>query len=216
MLTIATVQTGNYCGRGAEYLAKLYDGIAKNLTTPWRGVCLTDDTSTLPRGVDAIKAQEGPQSWWHKLELFKPGAFDPGERVLFIDLDTIITGNIDDIAAYRGPFAILQDVYFQEHFGSSVMAWEAGTLDHIWTKWVQANCPMFDRNGDQRWIEAMMGGLKVDLWQDLFPRQFCSFKKDARPINRLPVGCRVLLFHGLPRPHASGVDWAQQLWDKET
>ena len=215
MLTVATVQTGNYCGRGAEYVTKLFDGVARHLKAPWRGVCLTDDPSTLPPDIAPIEAEIGPQGWWHKLNLFSPGAFEPGERVLFFDLDTIITGNIDEIASYRGPFGILQDVYHQEHFGSSVMAWEAGTVNHIWDNWLAYGSPMGDVNGDQRWTESQMAGRKFDLWQDLFPRQICSFKKDARPINRLPVGCRVLLFHGQPRPHASGAEWAQQLWDNE-
>lgn len=216
MLTIATVQTANYCGRGAEYLEKLYAGVRRNLTLPWRGVCLTDDPNTLPKGIDAIKAEFGPQGYWHKLELFKKGAFDSDERVLFIDLDTIITGNIDQIASYDGPFAILEDVYFQERMASSLMAWRGDSLTHIWDNWVEMGSPMGDHKGDQGWIENQMRGEKHDIWQDLYPRQICSFKKDARPINRLPIGCRVLMYHGVPRPHASGVGWAQQLWDKDT
>lgn len=52
-------------------------------------------------------------------------------RVLYLDLDTIITGSLDDIAGYSGPFAALSVKEMANErrpagLNSSVMSWEAG------------------------------------------------------------------------------------------
>lgn len=137
MLNVVTVETGNYLGRGAEYVAKLHDMVRRNLPEGFRGrfVVLTDDTRRYAdqAGVEA-RSIDGPHSWWAKAHLFRPGQFMPGEQVLYFDLDTAITGPLEKLAAYPGAFAILRDVYRPNGYQSSVMAFRAGTklTDSIW------------------------------------------------------------------------------------
>ena len=123
MLNIVCVNNNNYLGRGDEYVKRLREGIAKNCTIPYK-FC------------EFHGEEEG---WWAKLELFK--AFPKGERVLYFDLDTVITGNIDDIASYSGDFIALTDFYHPRNIGSGVMAWEAGKEDKIYDKWVELGKP---------------------------------------------------------------------------
>lgn len=52
-------------------------------------------------------------------------------RVLYLDLDTVITGSLDDLAGYSGPFAALsvEDMANERRpdgLNSSVMCWDAG------------------------------------------------------------------------------------------
>lgn len=212
-LTFATVQVGNYLGRGREYATKLLAGVRRHMPAgiELRRVCFTDDASTVPEGVDPIAVPAGIAGWWNKLAMFRPGAFKPGERVLFSDLDTIVVGSLVDIASYSGPFATLRDIYRPTHMGSGLMAWEAGRLDHLWTVWDSAGRPSTNPGGDQQWIELMQSG--ADYWQDMLPGQVASFKRDARPLGRVPDGARVLVYHGQPRPHEPGEAWAQELWN---
>ncbi len=211
MINIVAVQTGNYQDRGAEYVRKLFKGIERNITVPWKGVLFTDDPSTAPEGIEVRAAMPGLKGWWHKLELFAPWAFEPGEQVLFSDLDAVVIGNIDDIASYCGKFAICRDFYFPEHYGSCLMSWEAGTCNHIWETWDKNGRPDFDPHGDQRWIESMMP--KVDFWQEMFPGQVVSYKAGCKagPPSRMKICC----FHGLPRPHMVDVPWVTQAWNGE-
>lgn len=198
MITIAAVHAGNFADRGEEYVAKLFAGVRRHLSLPWRGVCFTDGAVTLPEGIEAKPIPDGiPASWWCKLAMFRPGAFEPGERVLYFDLDTVITDSLDDIASYAGPFAICRDAYFPDHYQSCVMGWEAGVLDAVWTRWDEAGRPMTDRRGDQGWIED--NAPDADPWQDLFPGQLGSFKARVRYGNTPDL--RVCFFHGRPRPH---------------
>ena len=114
MVTFATVNWRDYEGRGVEYANCLYDGITRNLKdgTPGKFVVFTDDTQEdgYSDGIELRKLPDGLEGFYNKISLFRPGMFPDGERVCFFDLDTVITGSLDDIAAYTGPFAILRDV----------------------------------------------------------------------------------------------------------
>lgn len=213
MLNVAAVQTGNFCNRGTEYVTKLFDGVRKHMPAgvEWRAVCLTDDPSTIPEGIAARLVEPGINGWWNKLCLFKSGMFTPGERVLFFDLDTIICGDLSDIAAYRGKFGTLKDWLDYCRIASAMMAWEAGTADYIWAKWDEAGRPQFDPRGDQNWIGQMVS--ELDYLPDLFPGQMVSFKKDCWLQGRIPPDARVLLFHGHPRPHECAASFVRELWN---
>ena len=186
-LTVALVNAGDYLGRGAEYVGRLVEGIEANMTVPHR-----------------FKIIGGEPSWWAKLDLFRPDAFPARERVLYFDLDTVITGPLDDLAAYAGPFACLRDFYRPWGLGSGVMAWEHGTCDDLWTEWIAKGSPKL-KGGDQVWVEVMRPDA-VRL-QDQFPGQFASWKRDC--VTGIPAGTRVVCFHGVPRPHQ--VNWAGQI-----
>lgn len=51
--------------------------------------------------------QKGWKGWWGKATLFMDYNYPPG-KLFFIDLDMIITGNIDEILGYNGEFGILK------------------------------------------------------------------------------------------------------------
>ena len=199
MLNIVTVQTGNYCGRGAEYVERLFDGFSENLKGIERRYwCLTDDPTSLPPEVWPIEPEIGINGWWNKISLFKPNMFPEGERILFSDLDAIAIGDLTDIAAYKGEFAAIRDFYNHTHIQSALMAWEAGTMGHIWEAWEKGGKPQFDPRGDQAFIECMQG--KCDYWQDIFPGQVVSYK-ESRRLGGIPPSARLVCFHGRPRPH---------------
>ena len=181
MLNVICVNHRNYLGRGQEYVDRLRRGVERNLTLDfvWREIGDVD----------------GVEGWWAKLAIFRPGDFKG--RCLYIDLDTIITGSLDHLASYDGPFAGLTDFYHPELFASGVMMWEAGEADHIWTNWEKAGRPMFHPRGDGAWIESMMPA--ASRLQTLFPSQFVSFK--AHCAQGIPANARMVCFHGLPRPH---------------
>lgn len=211
-ITFVAVQVRNYEGRGAEYASKLFNGVRKHMPKRFdlRCVCLTDDAKTVPEGVEPIMALPGIRGWWNKCQLFRPGMFAAGERVMFCDLDTIIVGDIGDFADYDGDFAAMRDPFFPDRLGSAIMVWEAGKLDHVWTLWDQGGRPQFNPQGDQRWIESAQP--RVDWLQDMLPEQIRSFKADCRPLGRVPDNTRILVFHGQPRPHAVPEKWAAELW----
>lgn len=211
MLQVCCINVGNYLGRGADYVNRLYDGVVRNLQAgfPGRFVCFTDDATGLDPGIHVreIPKELAGRGWWAKLWLFSKDAFHEGDRVLYFDLDTVITGPLDALAMCQSDFAMLRDVYNPGHFGSGVMAWEAGRFTYIWQGWVDEGMPELPC-GDQVWIEEW--GPQMDVLQDLYPGRLRSYKVDCR--HGIPKNTSVVFFHGLPRPHEVTEGWVPEVW----
>lgn len=148
--------------------------VADHLKQPCSFVCLED--SPFP-------------GWWAKISLFEPGRFSG--RVLYLDLDVTVSGNLDDLADYPAPFVIVRD-WGRLGFNSSIMAWTAGYGDPLHTKFDPS--VMDQMHGDQDWIFRQMPSLAV------FPRRWCVSYKRAKLLNKWPDDMRVCVFHGRPKP----------------
>lgn len=209
MLNIVCVKQGD--AFGSDYVNILADMVKRNLAdgTEGRFICFTDNAQGLDSGIEAWGLPPYVKGWWSKLYLFRGDLFQKGDRVLYLDLDTLITGSLDELVAYDGPFAGLRDFYRPDNLGSGVMAWPAGWGAEIWERWRSEGKPEIE-GGDQAWIEGFTGRDFVRL-QDRFPGQFASFKADCRttPPKR---GTRVVCFHGRPRPHECSATWARNVW----
>lgn len=207
-LNVACVKVG--ARYGADYVNTLFDMVRRNLPAGYAGrfVCFTDDATGLDPAivVKSVPQELASRGWWAKLYLFSEDAFPKGERVLYFDLDTCITGPLDAIAGCTSWFAILRDAYRPDGLQSSVMAWEAGKTTDVWDLWEDAGRPEVE-GGDQAWIEQF-GGL--DLLQDLFPGQLRSYKVECR--YEIPKGTSVVFFHGHPRPHEVIAAWVPEVW----
>lgn len=218
MLNVCCLCTGT--AYGPEYVEILYSMVRRNLAGGFRGrfIVFTDNPSLFSNmaGVQTREVPADLKGWWGKLYLFAPDTFEKGERVLYFDLDTVITGSLDEIAAYDGPFAILRDAYRTDGLQSSVMAWEASNwTQEIWKTWEFWKRPEV-AGGDQAWIEKISQGMpkgyasmRTDLWQNLYPGKFHSYKVDCQEF--VPKGTSVVFFHGFPRPHQAG-GWVKDVW----
>jgi uncharacterized Rossmann fold enzyme len=189
--------------------------VRRNLAAGLRGrfTVFTDrpDAFKDMAGVQTRLVPPGLNGWWNKLYLFSADAFPKGERVLYFDLDTCITGPLDAIAAYTGDFAILRDVYRPLGLQSSVMAWEAGNWTQLfWSRWESYSQHPWP-GGDQEYIEFSMACLLMspDKLQDLYPGLFRSYKAECQEF--VPRGTSVVFFHGFPRPHQA-VGWVKDVW----
>lgn len=180
-LNVICVATGDYLGRGEDYVSHLLAGIAKNYKGAAKFHVL----------------REGPANWWAKMQMFEPGRFPKGERCVYFDLDTVITGDLTDLMEYDGPFAGLRDVWQPGQMGSGIMSWTSGEADHVWQAWQDAGCPTDDPRGDQAFIGQHMP-MAMRL-QDIVPGQLVSWKAQCR--DGVPNDARVVFYHGQPRPH---------------
>ncbi len=206
MLHVCCIRAGE--AFSPAYVSNLYDMVRRNLEEGFSGrfVCFTDQPEEFP-GVETAPLPYDLPGWWSKLALFRDGLFPKGDRVLFLDLDTLITGPIDKLASYDGPFAILRDFYRPNGLQSSVMAWTSGECPEIWDEFVLAGCPTNDPGGDQAWIEAMDKS-PINLLQDIFPGMFVSYKL----CRGIPDQASVVVFHGKPRPHEVTDGWVPKVW----
>lgn len=218
MLNVVCVQTGNYLGLGREYVANLRRAVEKHLTVPHRFVVVTDDDPASYEG-EVVRSKHA--GWWEKLRIFERGLFEG--RVMFLDLDTVIVGNIDHLAEYDGPFATLEDFWRPGRLGPAVMLYDAAYAATFYEEWAAEGFPKVG-NGDQTWLENRDQGRfrkSVDFLQRLFPGTFVSYKEHCTSARRgwrdvqdqiaAPAGARVVCFHGRPRPHEVG-GWVKDYW----
>ncbi|HUY67738.1 MAG TPA: 6-hydroxymethylpterin diphosphokinase MptE-like protein [Alphaproteobacteria bacterium] len=196
---------------GPDYVNIFYDMLTRNLPQPLdftpRFVCFTDDPSGLDKGIETRPLPGDLKGWWNKLYLFKQGLFEDGARVVYMDLDTAIVGDVRELAGYRGDFAILRDFYRPKGLGSGIMLWRGGFGAHMWDTFAKAGMPEID-GGDQAWIERFQN--KPDILQDLFLDAFVSFKESA--MLSLPGRARIVCFHGDPKPHEVRNGWLEEVW----
>lgn len=159
----------------AAYVNRLYAGVRRNLKgrspeeVPF--VCFTDDAAGLVEGIEARSLPKDSTLWWGKAYLFSEEAGLDGNRVLFLDLDQVIVADLGNLAAYRGPFAVLAtDGISCELAGggynSSVISWEASTFFRpIYTRLTKAALKFVHRF--DHWLEMNVHG--AGLWQQLAP-----------------------------------------------
>ena len=102
---------------GADYVNKLYNGVKRNLSINYTFACFTEDNNGLDENIKVIPLKEKNsewQGWWSKVNIFDGEYYRDIIRneqeltVLYIDLDMIIAGNMDDLVLnFRGRFTTL-------------------------------------------------------------------------------------------------------------
>jgi len=123
---VCVLRQGGKVNYDAEWVAKLQRAVARNLTVPHRFVCLSDCEVACER----IPLDETGTGFWAKLQLFKPGVFS--EPVLYLDLDTVICSNIDEIVAACQSKTFVMWYEADKHIHSSAMMWWQGDHSHLW------------------------------------------------------------------------------------
>ena len=198
-MLVACVKVGTVYG--PEYVNRLAAMVARNTTREYRFVCLTDDPGGLT--CEALPIGTDIPGWWAKLVLFKDRVFS--ERVIYLDLDTVICGNIDFLFDYSGQLAMLRSFLPPSRYGSAVMSFLPG-LGYLWSDFTR---DVMDRlYGDQDWIAER--ATTVDCWQDLAPGAIGSYKVDE--LTEGPKDFAICCFHGEPKPHDVVDGWVGDVW----
>jgi len=211
MINVVCVKWGSKYG--PRYVNILRDAVLRNLEHDHRFICYTDDITGIDEDIETRTLSDNAlEGWYHKLWLFSEEA-GLEDRVLYFDLDTVITGRLEDIADYSGEFCMLKDFYGWTEYGSGVMAWDADGLlpGMLWRRYVADGKPTDDK-GDQGWLCDAFKQIHFvpEVWQERFPGQLVSYKIDAR--RWPPRDARVVCFHGNLNPSEYPSDWIKEVW----
>jgi len=172
--------------------------VERHLPIPHRFVCLSDVSVG---EVERIPLRHRYPGWWSKVELWRNNIFPDGERILYSDLDVVITGDLSEIAARPERLIVKGDTYRRPPrrprigYQSSIMEWTSGQFGKVYSVFAQNPqyfMARFQKTGDQGWLEEAAPG--AVFWEHLLPKQIVSFKVDCR--HGLPSGARVVDFHG--------------------
>lgn len=103
MLNILTLKVG--AKYGPEYVNRLYRGIARHTTVPFRFFCYTEDQSGLIPEVRVapLRLDRRVAKQWYKIDLHCPEtvAIEPGSKCLILDIDLIVVSNLDDLFGWN-------------------------------------------------------------------------------------------------------------------
>jgi hypothetical protein len=204
-LTVACVwRTGGVYDHH-DYVGPLARAVKRNLALPHRFVCLTDaPASRLPPGVEPVPLLHDWRRYWAKVELYRPGLFSG--PVLYLDLDTVVCGDITEIASADDPVLAAWDLN-RGWLNSSLLRWSvdlsfvyrrmaddpAGTMAAFTEPALYGDQGLLQdeltrRNVPWRWVQARFPGQVV--WQPNAERQHAA-----------PAGTRISMWYGDPKPH---------------
>ena len=189
----------------ASWVRALKCGLERHVRRNYEFKVLTDFGDL---GEWQIPLAKGWSGWWSKLELFDGRLTG---RVLYLDLDTLVVGDLEDILNYDGDFAMLSDFYRPSLLQSGVMAFDAGgdTAHRIWSTWIRDPWGWMHRfRGDGEFIASV--ATDADRLQDLFPGQVLSLKVHAWDAR--PEGAHLVCGHGRPRMDRPEAGWAHEEW----
>ncbi len=191
-LTVWCVCTGDKYNTGYVYALK--EAVDKFLTVEHEFKCITEHDLD---GITTIKPVVEYAGWWSKLNLFAPGVATG--KSLYLDLDVVITKNIDYLVEYTDTFSAPANWAQSGHGGiqSSVMCWQ-GNWHHPFEN--------FDYEKDSKRLwgdQEFLWELLVDDWQKI--PNIGSYKYHCR--NDIPDWLNIMCFHGKPDPHEVKDEW---------
>lgn len=205
MIEVVCVKVGDKYG--PDYVNRLGSMVRRHLSLDHTFRCVTDD----PEGVDAeVLPVEEPYlpGWWQKLTVFKPEPWGLEHPILFLDLDVVILGSLDDFAREDTDFAIIKDFRY-DCYNSSVFWLRPGSRPEVWTNFTMDVMERYP--GDQNWITECVPD--ATLWP---PEWMVSYKRSIRRrlwLNRPPPpDARVVVFHGYPKPHQVRDRFVREHW----
>ena len=198
---------------GPEYVNKLYAMVARNISLPFRFVCLTDDVEGVRSDVEcfplpALELPDGtPERGWNKLTTFIDCLYDLKGKTLFLDLDVVIVDNIDCFFDQQECFYIIRDFVRKDGTGnSSVYVFNAGKhvdiIDYFSKNFEEIKSKHC--NEQEFLSHYLLEKGQLNYWPD----EWCpSFKYNCLPgvwgswfkSASIPEGARIIIFHGSPK-----------------
>lgn len=222
MLTIATWLWGSkYSGSDVEKLAA---GVRRHLKERHRFICLTDHGLSFVNHIKCHPIQDGKllevPGCFARLRMFDPEwqkAHGIDDRLVCMDLDTVITGNLDPLFDRPEPFLILQGGNSANPcpYGGALMMLRPGVHPELWLDFSlekAAKIKFHEFPDDQGWIWHKVpnaAGWKCGPESGVY-----VFRKPGWPLNDdLPRNARLVTFNGWRAPHTfRHLPWVSGNW----
>ncbi|HPY39979.1 MAG TPA: glycosyltransferase, partial [Thiolinea sp.] len=201
---------------GANYVNTLYAMIARNISFDFQLTCFTDDATGIDsrvqiRELPALELPQGaPERGWNKLTTLQNHLGGLRGDVLFLDLDVVIVGNIDEFFSYPAKFAIIRDAKLQRRMigNSSVYRFEVGRYEAVLEKFRQqyAEIQQTFRNEQAYLSHEIQQRGELSFWREAWCPSFKYHCMQPWPLAyfqdaKIPAGAKIIIFHGHPEPH---------------
>jgi hypothetical protein len=205
---------------GPEYVNRLAAAARRNISYEVDIICFTDDTAGIDEGVKTFPIPEidmppaALACGWRKLCLFRTDLPIDGS-CLFLDLDVVITGSLDDFFDYEPNkipiihnWLAVHKTWFRkkpEVGNSSVFRFIANKTGFIWDQYHNEKEWALDNFWPPQTYLTHCIRPKMCYWPETWVRSFKRHCQPIFPLNlmiapQLPKGAKIIAFHGKPDP----------------
>jgi len=218
---------------GPETVNTLWSMLARHYNGPCRLTCITDDAKGISKEVRTIPLWDtftklpsphgrGYPSCYRRLPLFAENfqgvsiAEMIGPRFACLDLDVVVTGNINPLVDGPEEFKIWGDTAKGTPYNGSLYVMNAGARAKVWDKFDPVRSPQRSLalnyiGSDQGWIGACLGPNE----QKFTTRDgVYSYRNHIqRSGYLLPSNARLVIFHGAVDPwsnQAQCISWVRR------
>lgn len=179
------------------YWDRLFKAVKKNLSLPHEFIVICDNAEGLEGDYTKIKMDMEKDffDFWTKMTIFRPKPFGITGRILLLDVDTVITGNLDELGNLHDDFYTYPN-WQENSIAFAVTLMDAGARPQLWEEFIK------DPDGakkkfrtDEYFITSICPEEKY------FPAPWVrSYKRHCAGVG-VPEGCKFVCFHGRPDPH---------------
>lgn len=207
-----------------SHVSTLFSMVRRNYSEPFRAVCVTN----LPGGCEGVETVPDTEdfadvasphgsanpSCYRRLRLFRPdiGAV-LGERIVSLDLDCVITGDVTPLWSRSEDFVIWKDPGRRGGYCGSMLLLTDGARPQVWERFHAMTSPQQaliagNFGSDQGWISHVLGP-KEAVWTPA--DGVYSFRYHVAPAGSLPADARLVFCHGSNAdpwlPHMRRLEW---------
>jgi hypothetical protein len=202
---------------GPDYVNVLYNSSRSQITGDFRFVCLTDDATGINKDVETypipdigLEEKHWRRGCWPKISLFKEDLHGLQGRALFIDLDTVLWGAMDDFFTFGEGFVAIDSRPWRYKSGaprtmSSIFAFDLGSMNYLVEKLMASRDALIPTySSDQEYIADATKN--ISYWPDEWIRSFKYHLRQPLILDRFRSPkqpgpqAKALCFHGKPRP----------------
>ena len=223
----------------AEHVNTMVRQLDRNMDTPCRIVCVTDDPTdllcdTVPLWPDHSQMSNASgahlPSCYRRLKIFDSETLaqmkiSRGDKVISMDLDTVVVQSVDPLLHRDYPF-VAWAVPGNRHpkvYNGSLFMFTAGEFDWLYHKFDPQRSPVEARaagffGSDQAYLsmQLIQNNKSHGVGEWTTEDGVLSYVRDVRANRCLPAHARVVNFHGRAKPWDSDVKeqspWVEKYW----
>lgn len=215
-----------------EHVNVLRRMFARCLPEPHRFICITDETEGFDPEVELMptppaalavgrhrnpEGRQFPMGCYRRLWMFSADARCLGERVMLVDVDMVLTGDVSHLFDTPGELVGWKPRaswgHAHDRIGGGVYVLTTGTQRHVWDSFDGSNAIAAARRAgyrgsDQAWMSYQLRGCPV------LPAESGIYSirdlDDGR--QPLPADACLVQFNGTGKPWHSDLEWVKEHW----
>lgn len=207
-----------------EHVNKLYRGFAKNYDLPFNFFCFTDQPDN-PEFIPEVQTLQIPtehaktKRCARRLKIFSLEMRDIiGSRILQLDVDMVIVGNITELLSTHEEFKIWKSPSNGEHsfaYNPSLMLMNVGCRKHIWRLFNKDPKTALKEAQLNKWTgsdQAVIGNLlrkNEAVWDE--KDGIYSFR-DEISVENLPENAKIVGFYDDFDMNKLDIPWLKEHW----